>query len=197
MRRTVLLLAMIMSLAVQTGYAGNEVLGEKTVSTAGSHPVFEEIADTAAPKPGYADLRVYCSLKTHKPGAHAAKDSHGASDFVLALDIDGQSLVLRAATREEKARCMSPTDPEEGNGIRYEFTKKLRMKAGTHKIILALPSDSLTIEREITLGGNEVNQLILKPIYNRLPGRQRGYANNTSFKEGIRGFRVILNGKSL
>ncbi len=195
MGRTVALLTIIMSLAVQAGYAGESV--KKTVNIAGNQRVFEEVAENAAPEPGYAYLSVYCSLKTHKPGAHAAKDSHGAPDFVLALEIDGQRVVLRAITREEKTGCMSPTEPEEGDGIRYEFTKRLRMKAGTHRVIIAVPSDSLAMEREITLSGNQVNRLTLKPVYGRSPNRQRGYANNTSFKEGIKGFQVILNGNSL
>lgn len=89
-------------------------------------------------------------------------------------------------------------DPEAGDGIRYLFGKKLRLKSGTHKIIVALPDDGIALEREISLVEGDVNNLVMEPIYSMTQGKKTpGVYSTTSFKEGIRGGRLTLNGKPI
>jgi len=76
--------------------------------------------------------------------------------------------------------------------------KNLRLKAGTHKIVIAILEDEIAVEREITLAEGSSNSLELKPIYRAAPGKRRpGFYGVTSFMEGIKGFGVNFNGKSL
>jgi hypothetical protein len=93
---------------------------------------------------------------------------------------------------------MKLADPEAGDGIRYRFNKNLRLKAGTHRIVVALPDDGVAVEREITLTEGKVNSLVLEPVYSTKPGKRRLEAySTTSFTEGIRSIRLTLNGRDI
>ena len=159
--------------------------------------IFEELANGGSVPAGYADLRVTSNLKTHRPGIYSAKDIHGTPDYQLLLNIDGQAVQLQGDLREENSEARGLRDPEAGEGIRYRFSSHLRLKAGTHKIVIAVPADDLAVEREITLTEGS-NTLVFEPTYRATSGkRRRGVYGVTSFKEGIRGFQIMLNGKPI
>ena len=186
----------VVTLGIMAGCAGNRDL-IKRMSTSTRQDMFQEVIEAGAPAPGYADLRIYSSLKTHKPGFYSEKDIHGKPDYKLLLNIDGQAVELLGATRTENSEARSLRDPEAGEGIRYQFTKKLRLKAGTHKVVIAIPADDLAVGREITLTEGS-NNLTLEPIYGGTSGKQcPGFYGISSFKEGIKWFRLVLNGKTL
>ncbi len=194
MRRFV---AMISILIITTGCAGNYEL-IKAASSSARHDVFQEIAPGAAPVPGYADLRINSTLKTHHPGMYSAKDIHGTTDYKIILNIDGQAAGLYAHLRGENIDCGAFNDPEAVEGIRYHFSKSIRIKAGTHRVIIAIPADGLVVEREITLPEGSCNSLTLEPVYRSAPAQRRpGFYGATSFTEGLKGLRLILNGKLL
>lgn len=89
-------------------------------------------------------------------------------------------------------------DPEAGKGIRYLFTKTLRLQAGTHQVRVSLPEDEVGVVYDITLGSGSANQLVLEPVYAAVGGKKRpGFYGVTSFKEGISRMQVALNGKML
>jgi hypothetical protein len=160
--------------------------------------VFEELTNGATAPQGYVDLRVTATLKTHKPGIFSAKDIHGTPDYKLLLNIDGQAVQLQGTLRNENSEPMKLVDPEAGDGIRYRFSKILRLKAGTHRVVVALPDDEVAIAREITLSEGNPNSLVVEPIYSTKPGKRRpGDLTTTSFKEGVRSLRVMLNGKEI
>jgi hypothetical protein len=93
---------------------------------------------------------------------------------------------------------MKLVDPEAGDGIRYRFSKILRLKAGTHRVVVALPDDEVAVAREITLSDGTPNSLVVEPIYSTKPGKRRpGDLTTTNFKEGIRSLRLMLNGKEI
>ena len=187
----------VMTLGILIGCAGNRDLF-KTVSTSTRQDVFQEIAHGAALVSGYADLRVYSSLKTHKPGIYSAKDIHGTADYKIIMNIDGQTVELLGDLQRENSEARALNDPEAGEGMRYHFSKNIRIKVGTHKIVIAIPADDLAIEREITLTAGSSNTLAFEPVYGNLPGKQRpGFYRDTSFTEGLKLFRVVLNGKYL
>ena len=159
--------------------------------------VFRE-ASAGSPIPqGYADLQVVSSLKTHKEGVYPLrKDAHGTPSYSLVLTIDGQTAQIKGSLIEENCEPRRLQDPEAGDGIRYAFRTVVRLKAGTHTVIVASPDDEATVEREISLAEGSSNSLVLEPIYG--PAAQRGlptYYGPTSFLGGIIGFRMVLNGK--
>jgi len=195
MKKTSLLL--MLSLMVLSGCAESSAL-IKANSTSLRTDVYEELTNGASAPQGYVDLRVTATLKTHKPGIYSAKDIHGTSDYKLLLNIDGQAVLLRGNLQSENSEPSGLVDPEAGDGIRYRFSKNFRLKAGTHRVVVALPDDEIAVAREITLVEGNMNNLVLEPIYSTKPGKKRlGMYGTTSFTEGIRAIRLMLNGREI
>ena len=195
MKKTSLLL--MLALMVLSGCAESSAL-IKSNSTSLRTDVYEELTNGASTPQGYVDLRITASLKTHKPGIYSASDIHGTPDYKLLLNIDGQAVLLRGNLQSENSESRGVVDPEAGDGIRYQFSKNLRLKSGTHKIVVALPDDEIAVAREITLVEGNMNNLVLEPIYSTKPGKRRlGTYSTTSFREGIRTFRLMLNGREI
>jgi hypothetical protein len=193
MKRIKLLLAL--SLAVVSGCAESSAL-IKASSSSMRTDIYEELTNGGITPRGYSDLRVTATLKTHKPGIFSASDIHGTPDYKLLLNIDGQAVLLQGNMQKENSESMKMADPEAGDGIRYRFSKNLRLKAGSHRIVVALPDGDIAVEREISLTEGNVNNLVMEPVYSTAQGkRQSGINIATSFKEGIRTIRLLLNGR--
>lgn len=156
--------------------------------------VFEELKGNSIAPQGYSELRVTATLKTHKPGIFAAKDIHGTPDYRLLVNIDGQALLLRGRIQKENSEPAKLVDPEAGDGVRYRFNAELRLKAGLHRVVVALPDDGVAVERKMDLAEGK-NDLALEPVYGIAPGKWGAGAASTNFREGISGIRVMLNGR--
>jgi len=196
MKKSMSIFSMLAILAVMAGCAGNKDL-IKAMSTSISQDIFQEAPQNTPPAPGYLDLRIYSSLKTHKPGIYSEKDPHGTPNYTMLVNIDGQAIHLEGRLTEEKSGAISMGDPNEGIGIRYQFEKRLRIKAGAHKVVVAIPADDLAVEGEILLS-DSANSLIAEPVYGILPGKKRlGLYGATSFKQGVKRLRLTLNGKDI
>ena len=190
-------LLLMLSLMVLSGCAESSAL-IKANSTSLRTDVFEESTNGATVPQGYVDLRVAATLKTHKPGIYSAKDIHGTTDYKLLLNIDGQAVMLQGSLQRENSEPMKLVDPEAGDGIRYRFSKNLRLKAGPHKVVVALPDDEVAVAREFTLNEGDRNSLVVEPIYSTKPGKRRpGMYSTTNFTEGIRSLRVMLSGREI
>jgi len=196
-KKTRPIIAIILAIVFMTGCAVNHEL-VKTAGISTRQDAFQEITSEAEPIPGYADLRIFTSLKTHKPGIYSSSDIHGTPDYKLLLNIDGQAVILRGSLQKENNEPMKLVDPEAGDGIRYRFSSNLRLRAGTHRIVVALPDDGIAVEREINLNEGKVNHLVLEPIYSSKPGKRRvGTYSTTGFMEGIRSIRLNLNERDI
>jgi hypothetical protein len=192
MRKITFLVATI-AMMVVSGCASSTALIKASNSSSRSD-VFEQISNGGILPPGYADLHISSSLKTHQSGMYSSKDLHGTSDYKLLVNIDGQAIQLQGALHEEDSETSGVRDTEVGEGTRYRFNTKLRLRAGVHKVVLALPADDLAVEQQITLTEGNSNHLILEPVYRQSPGKRRpGFYGVTSYKEGIKGIRLILN----
>lgn len=191
MKRTYLLLLMLLTV---TGGCAERAALIRASSTSMHTDIFEERTNGGPAPPGYTDLLVAATLKTHKPGAHYIADSHGTPDYRLLLNIDGQALLLRGRIQRESSEPKKLVDPEAGDGDRYRFGTKLRLKAGAHRVVVALPDDGIAVEREVSLAEGK-NDLVLEPVYGTTPGKMGPGATSTSFREGINGIRVMLNGR--
>jgi len=197
MKKLISVLSIVVTLAVMTGCAGNTEL-IKTMSTSISQDIFQEVTQSTPPAPGYVDLRIYSSMKTHKPGMYSETDPHGTPNYTMLVNIDGQAIHLQGRLREERSVARSMLDAEEGSGIRYQFETKLRIKAGTHKVVVAIPADDLATAKEVVITEGEIYSLTIEPRYGTIPGKQRpGLYGMTSFKQGVRSFRLLLNGKAI
>jgi len=195
--KTIFLLLM-MSLTVLSGCAESA-----TLIRAGSNSIrsdiFQEFSSGGLVPQGYAELRVVSSLKTHKPGIYPfEKKNHGTPEYRMLVNIDGQAVQLQGDMQKEHIGPSGHRAPEAGDGIRYRFSKTLRLKGGTHRITVALPGDQLAIEREVTLSDGSRNTLVLEPTYGASPDKQRpGFYGVTSFRQGVKGLRPTLNGKEI
>lgn len=198
MKKMKLFIVMAMVLTLVSGCAESSALIRASGASIRTD-IFEELSDGGTVPQGYADLRMVCSLKTHQPGLYSAKnmDIHGTPEYRLLVNVDGQAVQLQGALREENG-SHGPRDPEAGDGIRYLFLKKLRLKAGTHKVVVGIPADGIAEEYEVTLADGSSNSLVLEPVYRGGQEKRRpGLYGVTSFKEGVRGLRGILNNKPL
>jgi hypothetical protein len=197
MKKTILVITVASILGILGGCAGNAAL-IKTMSTSTSQKVFQKIEANQPPVPGLVDLSIYSTLKTHKPGIYSSTDVHGTGEHLMLVNIDGQATTLKGRMSEERSEARSMRDPEEGDGVKYQFTGKLRVKAGVHRVVVAFPEDDLIAEREVNLSEGEDNTLIVEPIYGSNPGMQRpGSYSATSFMQGIKSLRLLFSGKTL
>lgn len=179
------LIWLVMIFTVLNGCAQSSAL-LKTSSTSVRTDIFQELTN-GGPVPGeLADLHITATLKTHKPGVYSAKDLHGTAGYTLLVNVDGQAVVLRGSQQMED------------DGVRYSFSRDLRLKPGTHSIVVALPADRIAVEKKITLVKGEVNSLALEPVYGNISEKRRPSAYKTSsFEEGIRGFTLTFNGSGI
>lgn len=197
MKHTILAFAIITTFVILPGCAGNKAL-VKALGTGTSQDVFQEIGGNAPQVPGYADLHIYSSLKTHKPGIYSSHDIHGTRDYTLLVNIDGQATTLKGRLSMERNESRPMRDPEEGEGIRYRFTKIVRVKAGAHRVFVALPADDIVAGKDVIISEGESNSLTMEPIYGAVPGKHGpGTYGLTSFKEGIKSIRLLLNEKTI
>ena len=195
MKKLIFLLSLLVVVVVDGCATNPELIRAASIGTRSD--VFQESSDGAMPQ-GYADLRIVSSLKTHRPGIYSIKDIHGTPEYRLLLNIDDQATRIQGNLREENSEARGLRDPEAGEGTRYQFSKNLRLKAGTHKIVIAILEDEIAVEQEIALADGSRNSLVLEPSY-RAPATKRrpGLYGETSFKQGLKGLRVIFNGKPL
>ena len=191
-------IASLLLVIVVAGCTPNRALMKASLANTRSD-VFQELRDGGAPPAGYVDLRIVSSLKTHAPDLYPSEmKTHGTPDYKLLLNIDGQAIWLAGSLKQENTEPSGIEDPEAGEGIRYRLRKDLRLAAGRHRVIVAVPEDGVIIDRTVTLREGMVNELVLQPIYGirKVRGRPTTYSE-TSFLEGLRGFAVVLNGKPI
>jgi len=194
--KNVNLLIIILALTVMSGCANSSAL-IKASSTNTCSDVFQETTKGRAIPAGFADMIMFASVKTHKPGAFSANDVHGTPGYRLLINIDGQSIHLQGTLSEENIHSRYLME-EAGDGIRYHFKNGFRLKAGTHRIVVASPDDGFAIERQMVLPEGISSELVLEPIYGKVAGKQRpGFYGVASFTEGLEGFTATLNGKPL
>lgn len=143
------------------------------------------------------ELQVVATFKTHLPGNFGAADPHGTPHYRLQLDVDGKRVEVSGEVQEE-AISSHPGDPENGSGVRYRFRTVLRLKEGTHHVAVSLPSDGITVGREVVLLAGRTNRLVVEPVYGKTSEKARPSARkSTFFGEGINTFQFSLNGRRL
>jgi hypothetical protein len=197
MKRTVITLVLLASVL----FSGCSTVREQAAAAGGAPrtDVFREVSAGSPIPPGYADLRVVSSLKTHRPGAYPLRpDAHGSPEYALLLTIDGQTVRLKGTVAAEDCEPRRLRDPEAGNGIRYAFRMAVRLRAGTHRVVVASPEDDVTVAGAITLAAGRSCLLELEPVYGTSTvSRRPAFYGSTDFLQGVRGFRMVVQGEEL
>lgn len=184
----------IVSVALFAGCSGTgDLIRKQSIST--RPDVYMDLTDKTPIPPGFSDLRISFSVKTHTPIFHLLEGRvRGTSEYILVLNIDGQAATAKGTMTEENTRDEQPHIPETGNGIRYRFRKDLRLKAGAHKVFVAVPEDEVAIEKEIRLEDGTRNELLLEPVYGT--GKRFG-KRGPNFYSHLSEVRLLINGNPL
>ncbi len=156
--------------------------------------VFTEANEATLPVQGFATLTIKASIKTHLVGYYALESResiHGKQGYPFLVSIDGQAETWTAAGKKDSLPLYGKDgktshDPEAGEGMKYALEKKLRLRAGTHKVFFGLCADDYFKEVEITLKDGDSALLEFKPVY-----RYKTYPTRIStFLKGIKEYEV-------
>lgn len=197
------LYCLILAMIILNGCAQSQMVTKNTTS---STDIFKEVAADSNIPQGYSDLMISSNLKTNKPCKYPLDNlfgnKKGTSDYMLLINIDSQITNIECTLKEENTKGDSIQSCESGDGIRYNFKKDLLIKAGIHHLIISIPEDGITIEKEISLPGGTRNLMQLVPQYRgrvaigkTVPPVCSTWSAN--FTRGLKGLTVVLNGKEL
>jgi hypothetical protein len=157
---------------------------------------------TAAPLPAdFADLLIRAHIKTPLDGyyffeSHASL--HGKPGYPFLINIDSQAMVWKLDGFKDSSPLhetdgKTSREQEAGEGMKYVLEKRLKLRAGQHRIFFGLPEENYSATTDIVLKSGEKAILEYKPVYRykTFPTRIR------TFLEGISRYEVFLNGKQL
>jgi hypothetical protein len=157
--------------------------------------VFREVqGEGGMPTQGSADVLIKAQVKTNLEGFYlleSRRSLHGKPKYPFLFNIDGQSVIWEATGQREHTSFYNG-EPDGGKGMRYLLEKRIRLAPGRHSVFFALPGDDYFKEFGITLKGNELTVLELKPIYKR-GGRNR----RPHFLNGVRDFEIFRKGEKI
>ena len=104
--------------------------------------------------------------------------------------MDGQKIVWEVEGARESTPVYGTAGrlPEGGEGIRYVLKKTIRLSAGPHHIVFAIPYDNYYTEVDISLVEDEGHVIRFQPVY------AMGRRAHRSFFHGISRTLVYLDG---
>jgi hypothetical protein len=148
---------------------------------------------------GFVDLVIKASIKNPVKGYYlleAKTPSREKPSCPFLLNIDGQAVLWTGDGQEETVPLYDEhgktnRDPDAGVGIKYRLEKKIRLAAGLHKFVFALPNKDYLSEFKIFLNEGEAQMLEFMPRY-----RYKTYPFRIpTFLKGIERYDVVLNGQ--
>jgi hypothetical protein len=157
--------------------------------------IFCEVTTPDGPPPGYADVVIKASLKTHLPGEGALLEfgncPHGGEFYHFVINIDGQAVTWKVpGQRENISLARGQHSQDEGDGMKYALEKKIWLRAGTHRVFLGVPESNATKTVTVNLQEGKSYTLEFRPIYTRPK------AGHPSFRNGFLGFNAVFNNTS-
>ena len=163
--------------------------------------VFAEIKPGTPIHKGFAGLLITVNIKTPCAGyciPEPKQSIHGKPEYPFLVNIDGQAALWKV----EGTRDIKPVydkdgktshDPEAGEGMKYVLKKRVKLRAGQHRIFFGLPEENYSATTDIVLKSGEEAVLECKPVY-----RYKTFPTRIpTFLEGISRYEVFLNGKQL
>lgn len=185
---------LIASLLLLGGCAANQTV--RQLETPNAQGGFQVVKDAdGQPSAGYGDLKIALNLKTRNPGTFLVDTTgYGTERYKLQIGINGQTETIAGVMTPESGEYKGSKDPEAGNGVRYRFAKTLRLPVGEHRLVLALPGDTVVFEHVVTIR-HGVSVLNLQPVYGRKDShRMIGFYGDTTYYEGVRRLTVAGSG---
>jgi hypothetical protein len=197
MKRYIATVSAVLLLAILSGCGA----ATRTIiarSTSERSDIFTEVAGSEASPSGYADMIIMASIKTHLDGFYmgeAKTSAHGTAAYPFLFNIDGQAAVWKAEGKKHQLpSCVdgkTSKDPEAGEGIKYALNKKIRLRAGSHKLFFGLPEDDYYREVVINVKEDGAQMLEFRPEYKykTIPTRIPTY------RQGISHYDIFFNGR--
>ena len=188
MKRNLILAGMIMiAVLIASGCASNRDLIAKA-SLVDRQDVFTE-AFGKETQSGKATADIKLSVKSNSSRFMWMYFKHTDPPYRVLLNIDGQAVILNTEPVLEDKSPIDSKDPESGTGWKYEFSKRIALAPGKHKLTVALPVDDVIVEQEVLLRDG-ANKISLKPIYKkRLLRPYKG----ENFTAGVKSVEVQVN----
>ncbi|MDP3181360.1 MAG: hypothetical protein Q8M54_00920 [Desulfobaccales bacterium] len=186
------LVVALLILAANCGAAREQI---RTQSLTERDGVFQEVTTTDGPPPGFADVVLKASLKTHKSGEGILLESrnspHGGPVYRFVFNIDGQAVTWEAPGQRENLPVVSDRhSQDEGDGMRYALEKRIRLRAGTHRIFFGVPEENYAKTVTVNLQEGKSYTLEFRPIYPRYKW------GHPAFRLGFLGFNALFNNTS-
>lgn len=188
MKRNLIFTGMIMIAAlIVSGCASNRDLIAKT-SLESRQDVFAEAFGKEV-QSGNATADIKLSVKSNSARFMWMYFKHTDPPYRVHLNIDGQTVILDAEPVLEDKSPIDSKVPESGTGWKYEFSKRIAIAPGKHKLKVALPVDDVIVEQEVLLREG-ANTIIFKPIYKR---RLLRPYKGENFTAGVKTVEVQIN----
>lgn len=200
MKKITVQLAVVLALALLAGCgAAAKTIAARSASERAD--VFTEVTGAETIPAGYADVSISAEIKTHLEGYYRGESketAHGKESYPFLFNIDGQAVIWKAGGKKHELPKYDPDgktsrDPEAGAGMKYVLNKKIRVRAGAHKLFFGLPEDDYYLEADLVLTEGTASNLELKPKYwhKHIPTRI------PTFLKGISKYEIYLNGVKL
>lgn len=169
-----------------SGCSNNRGLIAKA-SIATRSDVFTEVENSDAQE-GKAIADFSFSVKSNSYYLMGSYGKHTAPPYRVHLNIDGQTTVLEAAPVLEDKGPVDSKAPESGTGWKYQFSKRLALAPGKHRLTIALPIDDVIVEREVELHSG-LNSISVVPVYTR---RNLRPYKGEHFTAGVKTLDVVV-----
>jgi hypothetical protein len=187
--------ALVVALLILVANCGAVREQFRTQSITEREGVFQEVTTTDGPPPGFADVIVKASLKTHLSGEGTLLESrnspHGGPFYHFTVNVDGQAVTWKVPGQRENLPVVKDRDcQDEGDGMRYTLEKKIRLRAGTHQIFLGVREENTAKTLIVNLREGASSSLECRPIY---PRYKQGHP---AFRLGFLGFNAVFNNTS-
>ncbi len=192
MMRVVLLVSLAVIFA-NCGAAREQI---RTQSVTEREGVFQEVATAEGPPAGFADVVLKASLKTHLSGEGTLLESgdspHGGPFYSFVLNIDGQAVTWKVPGQRENIPMLRDRhSKEEGDGMKYGLEKRIRLRAGTHRIFFGVSEEDYSKTATVNLQEGKSYTLEFYPIYPRF---LRGHPAS---RLGLLGFNASIDNTSI
>ncbi len=186
-----LLLAFVV-LAANCGAAREQI---HTQSKSLCEGIFCEVNTPDGPPPGYADVVIKASLKTHLSGEGTLLESrsspHGGPSYHFVVNIGGQAVTWKVPGQRENLPVVRDRhSQDEGDGMRYALEKRIRLRAGKHRIFFGVPEENYAKTVTVNLQEGKSYTWEFQPIY---PRYKQGHP---AFPLGFLGFNAVFNNTS-
>lgn len=184
--------SIIVGAALIAGYVISGCANNRELIVNSSHAtrndVFSEISSSEA-ESGKAMADIMFTVKSNSSRFAEMYIKHSNPPYRVYVTIDGQSTVLEAEPILENISPVDSNAPESGTGWKYQFSKRVAIAPGKHKLTIAIPIDDVIVEREIALRAG-VNTVTVIPVYKkRLLRPYKGQ----SFTAGVKTLEVMVN----